>query len=428
MSTVELQERLVALQETTLQLRELIDRLASLKFEPGSVPLNVSEENSISGELSTEISHILREEEDELEILSEEVEDLPESSKPRLKDGVEMLHKELAGCRIAFRHAQISARKSLADAQRHERQLLISVYSQPESAGSSQVDVSEDHQRDTLGGLHPHTEKKPSSLLQKKHTALSDEDQQTVGASTDVTLALRRTHDMIAAELARSEYAHQTLVESSQALAQLNESYGSLEGMLTSSKDLLGTLLRSQKSDTWYLQTSFYMLLSTLAWLVFRRFLYGPTWWLVWLPLRLIFGTGWIVGKAVVPVGKQPAGVESADVSIGQKAEVEGLPSEDLPTVSMVTETGTKHDIKNEDMNAETESEDLNVSEKVKKIIDGHGDVEIRLDEARVVDEDNNVPETIVKEEPMQPDFSAGEVRSDPPPDEGVLERNKDEL
>ncbi|KKF94504.1 Sec20 [Ceratocystis platani] len=396
MSTVELQERLVALQETTLQLRELIDRLASLKFEPGSVPLNVSEENSISGELSTEISHILREEEDELEILSEEVEDLPESSKPRLKDGVEMLHKELAGC--------------------------------PESAGSSQVDVSEDHQRDTLGGLHPHTEKKPSSLLQKKHTALSDEDQQTVGASTDVTLALRRTHDMIAAELARSEYAHQTLVESSQALAQLNESYGSLEGMLTSSKDLLGTLLRSQKSDTWYLQTSFYMLLSTLAWLVFRRFLYGPTWWLVWLPLRLIFGTGWIVGKAVVPVGKQPAGVESADVSIGQKAEVEGLPSEDLPTVSMVTETGTKHDIKNEDMNAETESEDLNVSEKVKKIIDGHGDVEIRLDEARVMDEDNNVPETIVKEEPMQPDFSAGEVRSDPPPDEGVLERNKDEL
>ncbi|KAL1901677.1 Protein transport protein sec20 [Ceratocystis pirilliformis] len=427
MSTVELQERLVALQETTLQLRELIDRLASLKFEPGSVPLNVSEENSISGELSTEISHILREEEDELEILSEEVEDLPESSKPRLKDGVEMLHKELAGCRIAFRHAQISARKSLADAQRHERQLLISVYSQPESAGSSQVDVSEDHQRDTLGGIHPHTEK-PSSLLQKKYTALSNEDQQTVSSSTDVTLALRRTHDMIAAELARSEYAHQTLVESSQTLAQLNESYGSLEGMLTSSKDLLGTLLRSQKSDTWYLQTSFYMLLSTLAWLVFRRFLYGPTWWLVWLPLRLILGTGWIVGKTVVPVGKQPAGVESADVSIGQKAEVEGLPSEDLPTVSIVTETGTNQNTKNEDMAAETESEDLNASEKVKKIIDNRGGVEIRLDEARVVDEDNNVPETIVKEEPIQPDFSAEEVRSDSLPDEDVHKRNKDEL
>jgi len=46
--------------------------------------------------------------------------------------------------------------------------------------------------------------------------------------------------------------------------------------VLKKSRDLLGTLLRSQKSDTWYLETAFYILIATLAWLIFRRILYGP--------------------------------------------------------------------------------------------------------------------------------------------------------
>jgi len=99
-----LQERLTALQESTSQLKELIDRLANLKFQPGSVPLRTDEENSPSAELSSEINQLLREEEDELEILQEEVEDLrsgrpgseTEHHKARLKDGIERLGKELA--------------------------------------------------------------------------------------------------------------------------------------------------------------------------------------------------------------------------------------------------------------------------------------------------------------------------------------------
>lgn len=72
MSLEGLQERLVTLQETATQLQELVDRLANLKFQPGSVPLRTDEENTVSAELSSEISQILREEEDELEILQEE--------------------------------------------------------------------------------------------------------------------------------------------------------------------------------------------------------------------------------------------------------------------------------------------------------------------------------------------------------------------
>ncbi len=103
MSFEALQERLAALQDTTSQLKELIDRLATLKFEPGSLPLSSDDDNNIATELSGEINQILREEEDDLDLLREEVTDLrsgrpgseAEHSKARLKDGAARLEKEL---------------------------------------------------------------------------------------------------------------------------------------------------------------------------------------------------------------------------------------------------------------------------------------------------------------------------------------------
>jgi protein transport protein SEC20 len=162
----------------------------------------------------------------------------------------------------------MSAKRSLEAAQREERQLLLQSYLDPQPDKSAQPLVS---RRRNL-----------------QSAELSKEDR-TVNASTDVTLALRRTHDMMAAELSRSQFAHDTLQESTAALAQLSETYSTLDTLLSSSKNLLGSLLRSQKSDTWYLETAFYVLLGTIFWLIFRRFLYGPTWWLVWLPLKMFW-------------------------------------------------------------------------------------------------------------------------------------------
>ena len=175
---------------------------------------------------------------------------------------------------------------------------------------------------------------------QQQHSSLSEEDQQTVGASNNVTTALRRTHDLIASELSRSEFAHETLVESSAALKQLNESYGSLDTMLASSRDLLGTLVRSQKSDTWYLQTAMYMLMVTGAWLVFRRLLYGPIWWLVLFPLRILFGVGSTATKAILPKGSAPNQSGKVDVGGNEATEVKGIPKE-VPTVKGGTEKFT---------------------------------------------------------------------------------------
>lgn len=116
-----------------------------------------------------------------------------------------------------------------------------------------------------------------------------------VNASNDVTSALKRTYQLMQAELSRSQFAQETLEQSTTALSSLTDSYSSVGQLLSSSKSLVGSLVRSQKSDTWYLETAFYILVGTIAWLLFRRILYGPFWWLVWLPLRFVVRVGWAV-------------------------------------------------------------------------------------------------------------------------------------
>ena len=128
----DLQDRLAALHDATGQLRELIDRLASFNFQPGSVPLtnvaaaaattgagdgdgDVDGDENVVSELGTEINQILREQEEDLELLREEVADVRPArqtatasasdsvavaadmahDKERLRDGLERLGQEL---------------------------------------------------------------------------------------------------------------------------------------------------------------------------------------------------------------------------------------------------------------------------------------------------------------------------------------------
>ena len=117
-------------------------------------------------------------------------------------------------------------------------------------------------------------------------------------------------------ELSRSQFAHDTLKESGAALEQLGESYTSLDSVLASTKGLLGMLLKSQKSDTWYLETAFYVLLATIGWLVFRRFVYGPAWWLVYLPLKT-FWNAWMGVFTVLGLRGASSAVSVSSQSVG---------------------------------------------------------------------------------------------------------------
>ncbi|KAL1884242.1 hypothetical protein VTK73DRAFT_3226 [Phialemonium thermophilum] len=405
MSFETLQERLSVLQETTSQLKELIDRLANLKFEPGSVPLGTSsvggddgESDGVAGELSVEINQTLREEEDDLEALREEITDLrvgrtgsgTEHDKARLKDGVSKLERELKSCRVAFRKAQLSARRSLEKAQRLERELLLASFaasaattpavnrSQASSPRPDQGNREDEHMppsptSPTIQQLAApaHEQLFPASYRRRRHqrhergTSAGDGDgtnENVVAASTDVTAALRRTHELIAGELARSAFARQTLEESTAALGQLRQGYAGLEGALASSRRLVGGLLTAQKSDTWYLETAFLILVSTLVWLIFRRWLYGPLWWLLWLPVRtawrLVVG-GAATGAAVV---KKGTGEGAKSVVVGGRGEDSGpLGDADVPTVRVGGSVGNK----------QTHSDPDSMVHTVGKIVEG---------------------------------------------------------
>ncbi|RQM06947.1 hypothetical protein DH86_00000069, partial [Scytalidium sp. 3C] len=63
------------LQESNTQLKELIDRLADLKFQPGSVPLD-NEDGNIMTELAGEIQQMLKEQDEDFELLQEQAYDL----------------------------------------------------------------------------------------------------------------------------------------------------------------------------------------------------------------------------------------------------------------------------------------------------------------------------------------------------------------
>lgn len=120
------------------------------------------------------------------------------------------------------------------------------------------------------------------------------------------------------------------------AISSLSESYNSLDTLLASSRSLANSLLRSQKSDTWYLETAFYILIGTITWLLFRRILYGPLWWLLWLPVKLImkviFAALGVVGLSKGTVELSPS--SGGDVSATIQETAAAISGGNIPTHS----------------------------------------------------------------------------------------------
>ncbi|KAF2468095.1 Sec20-domain-containing protein [Lindgomyces ingoldianus] len=272
-----LTNRLNTLSESNKALLQLVQRLSKLDFQPGSVPLS-SEEGDVRLELSAEIHESLKQLEDELELLRQEVEDVVqgtgvnsrrrdsvrESGKSRLAVLLARVSEDLKSSRSQFRKAQLTAKRNADHAKAKERELLFS------NLQSGSPTPSSTHRRRTA------------------NSQLSA-DELIVGTASDVTAGLRRTHQLMQTELSRSRFAQETLEQSTAALADLGEKYTDLNTLLANSKTLVNTLLKSRKSDTWYLETAFYILITTIVWLIFRRWLYGPLWWFVWIPLKLLY-------------------------------------------------------------------------------------------------------------------------------------------
>lgn len=277
-----LSRRLQALTEAHKTVLAQIQELQSL-------PPTAHDSSTRRVDLANDIHESLREQEDTLEILRQEVEDsnpqdrrrsaagISSTEHERNADTVARLSEDLRTTRTRFRRAQLQAKRSAEDAKRKEReQLFKRQHAEGEDGSGAQLPI----------GRRPGNEKLTREYLERN-------------AAEDVTRALRRTHNVLEANLEQSQFAQQALDESQEALRGLAESYGGVTDLLKSSRSLVGYLVSSNKSDTWYLQTAFYMLAITISWLVFRRLLYGPLWWLVWQPVKLMWWTTMSAAGAV---------------------------------------------------------------------------------------------------------------------------------
>lgn len=293
-------------------------------------------------------------------------------------------------------------------AQRQERELLYASFSNPRSGASSPMIPDGNSNGNGNATLVPGRRKaRPRSEMSK--------EEQMLHASSDVTESMRRTHDLMAAELSKSDFAHSALRESTAALSLLSESYSSLDAMLASSRALLGTLLKSQKTDTWYLQSAFYLLVFTLCWLVFRRLLWGPMWWLVWLPLKLIFRTTYTVSSAVVgrrgSQGVEP-GSEGAAPMQSTVSQQLHMNNEGVPTAQVSYEPEKPQ-----------ESSDY-VMEEVSRIIN-NGSAEEPLETAAA--EEDERPKTSNEEGKEKEELQDAGQREEEEEGETILRERKDD-
>ncbi|KAK6349909.1 hypothetical protein TWF696_006169 [Orbilia brochopaga] len=308
----EISERIGLLTNAYQEVIVQIDRLAGL---------TAAGTEEARGELAGLIQQGLKEGEAELETLSLRIATLSPAADPQaaLEARIHHLREEFKTARINARKALLSSKRASALAARQQRQLLSPSPQSPLSSSPSSTAPAT-----PISGAQLYRRPYHAAASTKRKDQTTQDDMLT-SASSDVTAALRRTHALMSAELNRSHFAHDTLNQSTAALRELSSNYSAFDGALKRSKGLITSLVRKNKSDMWYYQMSLYALVATIAWLVFRRLLWGPVWLLVWMPLRLVI---WLVilpfrvprDQAVEVVGSG-GGSESVGVTVGGDAK-----------------------------------------------------------------------------------------------------------
>jgi protein transport protein SEC20 len=435
--------RLSALSDSHKTTLQLIQRLSKLSFQPGSTPLN-TEEGDVRIELTSDIHESLKQQEEDLELLRQEIEDWAwedpqhaahslrrkdsdrdtsrekdrEREKLRIRIQVARLGEDLKSSRAQFRSAQLHAKRASDYAKRRERELLLQSYQEPSRSNTPTNDLSSSGQLQTQ--------------IRRRGPEKLSEDEILVNASGDVTASLRRTQNLLVTELQRSQFAQETFDRSSAELEQLSEHYTDLDSLLKSSKGLVSTLLKSQKSDTWYLDTAKWILIITIIWLVYRRLVYGPLWLFVWFPLKLSY---WFVGTVFSAVGLT-GGAQSTGTSLKvQPSASDAIPSfantviRHQPHIQVGRGGGPPHD----------PSPDGSLSQQVGQMAEEAKNEPVRRGDGTILQERGDVPKN-PKKRMMDTEVEAarqeeaksageGEVKNDEPVRRGdgtILEERKD--
>lgn len=318
MAPVSLTYRLQALVDSYKQTVALIQDLQRFPNSPLFTTDSNPDEKRL--EVANDIHQNLKELEDSLEFFKQEIDDdapgqtrrnslLRSEERERNIATIARLNEDIKSARVAFRRAQLQSKRNSEIAKRKEREDLFA-----DRLNTEQVPARRDGQ--------------------KKIT----QDELALNAAEDVTKSLRRAHELLSGNIQQSEFAQQTLDESQEALKELAESYGGTSDLLKNSRGLVKQLLRSQKSDTWYLTSSVYLLIITILWLLFRRLLYGPLWWFVWQPLKVMWSLTF-ASLGMLGFGKS-SNEASSSVSISRRGIPTNAPDMEVRSIALPAKGG----------------------------------------------------------------------------------------
>lgn len=290
----------------------------------------------------------------------------------------------------------------------------------------------------------------------KKQNKEQTEDELLIDAAADLTRGLRQTHEKLVGELSRSVFARQTLADSTAALQELGQRYSGLDDLLSTSKNLVGNLVKSQKTDTWYLETAFYVLCVTLGWLFFRRIIYGPAWYFFWLPLKhlLLRPVYWLLssfgaGIATSAVSSSAAILSSTSTTAlrVQPSAAGGIPKFEAgyrPSVRAGAGGGGAKIVPGEDARASVAEQIASMSEQgtssgrvdedpkkndlddqVQGYVEGHAEGQAEGDEPVIRGDGTVLPKRDEQKQPRNPKKKTLEDEPEPPQ---AGEADKDEL
>ncbi|KAK9323465.1 Sec20-domain-containing protein [Lipomyces orientalis] len=165
--------------------------------------------------------------------------------------------------RSSYRKAQLLSRQATLKTQRQERELLFA------SAKS--------HQRVSTTSTPP-----VSNALR---------------TAEEATAALRRTHQLLEAEVTRSALSLEVLEESNTALKKLTTQYTAFDVLLGTSRRVISVLEQADKWDRIYMLGAMGFLLLVLCWILWRRVFRVPFKLVIWTLVKGGKVVNWAVGR-----------------------------------------------------------------------------------------------------------------------------------
>ncbi|KAK9238462.1 Sec20-domain-containing protein [Lipomyces kononenkoae] len=185
-----------------------------------------------------------------------------EMSKSALAGKLHEVIEDLKLDRSSYRKAQLVSRRTTLNTQRQERELLFA------SAKS--------HQRGSSTSSPP-----VSNALR---------------TAEEATAALRRTHQLLEAEVARSAMSLEVLDESNIALKKLTKQYTAFDVVLGMSRRVISVLEQADKWDKIYMIAAMGFLLLVVCWILWRRIFKGPVRLVIWTIVKGGKAVSWAVG------------------------------------------------------------------------------------------------------------------------------------